>query len=199
MAHERICHTITMYKKILLLTIFFFATSGLFVQSHAQMMMNFGNPSISVDPTHIQQQQEEEVQGKQFFDELQNQQTTCTKLADSDFEKIGEYTMSQMFGNNTSAHIAMNQRIQQMRGVTGEEQMHTQIGRNVTGCSTTASQNTVPRGGAYPMMGWNGYGMMNGNYGLGGGFGIAAIIIHVIIIVDLILLGMWLWKQIKKK
>jgi hypothetical protein len=189
-----------MYKKILLLTIIFFATSGIFAQAHAQMM-NYGNPSITVDPTQIQQQQQEEAQGKQFFDELQNQQTTCAKLTDSDFEKIGEYNMSQMFGNNTSAHIAMNQRIQQMRGVTGEEQTHIQIGRSVTGCSTASSQNSTPRGGVSPLMGFNGYGMMNGNYGAGGfsGFWILGIIVHIIIIVDLILLGMWLWKQIKKK
>src|SRR5471030_755253 len=123
MAGERIFNTITMFKKILLLTIIFFVTSGLLVQAHAQMMMNYGNPSITVDPTQIQQQQQEEAQGKQFFDQLQQQQTTCIKLTDSDFEKIGEYTMSQMFGNNTPSHIAMNQRIEQIRGVTGEEQM----------------------------------------------------------------------------
>jgi hypothetical protein len=167
-------------------------------------MMNMGNTSISVNPTEIQQQQQEEAQGKQFFDQLQNQQTTCEKLTDSDFEKIGEYSMSQMFGNNTSAHIAMNQRIKQMRGTTGEEQMHIQIGKSVTGCTTTSSQNNTPRGGVSPMMGGNGngFGMMNGNYGFEGGFSgfwIVAIIVHVIIIVDLILLGLWLWKQIKKK
>ncbi len=190
-----------MYKKILLLTLIFFATSGLFVQVHAQMMMgNYGNSSITVDPTQVQQQQQEEAQGKQFFDQLQNQQTTCVKLTDSDFEKIGEYTMSQMFGGNTSAHIAMNQRIQQMRGNTGEEQMHIQIGRNVTGCTTASSQNSTPRGGGSPMMGWggNGYGtMMNGSFGWG--FGLLGFLVWLVVFIDLILAGIWLWKHIQKK
>lgn len=201
MEGQRISSTIAMYKKILLLTFTFFIISGFFVQAHGQMM-NYGNPSVTVNPTQIQQQQQDEADGKKFFDELQNQQTTCAKLTNSDFEKIGEYTMSQMFGNNTSAHITMNQRIQQMRGDTGEEQMHIQIGRNVTGCALTTSQNNTANGGGFSMMGWNGFGMMNGNSGLGGGFSgfwIVAMIIHLVIVVDLILLGMWLWKQIKKK
>ncbi len=191
-----------MYKKILFLTIIFFATSGLFVQAHAQMMMNGGNLSITVDPTQIQQQQQEEAQGKQFFDEIQSQQTTCAKLTDSDFEKIGEYTMSQMFGNNTAAHISMNQRIQQMRGVTGEEQMHIQIGRSVTGCATnTVSQNNTPKGGVSSMMGFGNYGY-NGMMGTSGNFawvGVFAFIGWLVLFVDLVLVGIWLWKQIKKK
>lgn len=46
------------------------------------------------------------------------------------------------------------------------------------------------------MMGW-------GNYGYGGmmswGFGVLGTIFWLIILVDLILLGIWLWKQINKK
>ena len=43
------------------------------------------------------------------------------------------------------------------------------------------------------MMGWGGYGyggMMNSGLGL---------IFWIVILVDLILLGVWLWKQINKK
>lgn len=199
MGSKRISSTM-MNKKILLFVIVFFVISGLFVHTHAQMM-NYGSSTVTVNPTQIQQQQQEEAQGKKFFDELQNKQTTCSKLTDSDFEKIGEYVMSQMFGNNTSRHIAMNQRIQQMRGEAGEEQMHIQIGKNATACSAS-SQKDKSIGGVFSMMGLNGYGMMNGNYGVGGafsGFWIAALVIHIIIIIDLILLGMWLWKQIQKK
>lgn len=46
------------------------------------------------------------------------------------------------------------------------------------------------------MMGWGGYGyggMMN--YG----FGVLGVILWIVILVDLILLGAWLWKQIQKK
>jgi hypothetical protein len=190
-----------MFKKILIFTFFFFVTSGFFGQAHAQMM-NTANPAVTIDPTQIQKQQQEEAEGKKLFDALQNKQTTCEQLTESDFEKIGEYSMSQMTGNNTAVHIAMNQRIKQMRGDTGEEQMHIQIGRSVTDCSTTSSQNSTPKGGRFSMMGWNNYGMMNGIFGVGGGFGgfwIVALIVHGIIIFDLILLGIWLWKQIKKK
>lgn len=44
------------------------------------------------------------------------------------------------------------------------------------------------------MMGWGGYyGMM------GAGFGILASLFWIVTLVDLILLGIWLWKQIQKK
>ncbi len=42
------------------------------------------------------------------------------------------------------------------------------------------------------MMGWN-YGNMMG------GFGVIGSLIWIIVLVDLILLGIWLWKQISKK
>lgn len=44
------------------------------------------------------------------------------------------------------------------------------------------------------MMGW-GYGNMMGNYG----FGVLSTLFWIIILVDLVLLGIWLWKQINKK
>lgn len=45
------------------------------------------------------------------------------------------------------------------------------------------------------MMGWNyGNGMMNWE-----GFGILGSLFWIIILFDLILLGIWLWKQIQKK
>ena len=42
------------------------------------------------------------------------------------------------------------------------------------------------------MMGWN-YGNMMG------GFGIVGSLYSIVVLVDLILLGIWLWKQINKK
>jgi len=46
------------------------------------------------------------------------------------------------------------------------------------------------------MMNWDGYG-----YGgmMGGGFGILATILWLVILVDMILLGIWLWKQVTKR
>lgn len=49
------------------------------------------------------------------------------------------------------------------------------------------------------MMGWN-YNyqnMMNGNFGFE--FGLLGLIFWTVAFVDLILLGIWLWKQISKK
>lgn len=45
------------------------------------------------------------------------------------------------------------------------------------------------------MMGLS-YGNMMGNWG---GFGFIASLFWIVILVDLILLGVWLWKQIEKK
>lgn len=47
------------------------------------------------------------------------------------------------------------------------------------------------------MMGQWGYGMMGWNAGLAG-FGLLALIFWLVVLVDLILLGIWLWKQIEK-
>ncbi len=42
------------------------------------------------------------------------------------------------------------------------------------------------------MMGWN-YGNMMG------GFGVIGSLMWIVVLIDLILLGIWLWKQINKK
>ncbi|CAN5132397.1 hypothetical protein BH11PAT1_BH11PAT1_8050 [soil metagenome] len=44
------------------------------------------------------------------------------------------------------------------------------------------------------MMGYGNFGNM-----MGGGFGFLGLIFWIVILVDLILLGMWLWKQLQKK
>ncbi len=44
------------------------------------------------------------------------------------------------------------------------------------------------------MMGWGGYGSM-----MGSGFGVLGLIFWLVILADLILVGIWLWKQIQKK
>lgn len=186
---------ITHSRIVFVLLVVPFFMGSLAFHANAQMMGNNGDTS-SANPTDIKNQQLDEATGKKLFDQFQNNQINCAKLTDTDFEKIGEYSMSQMFGNNTASHVAMNQRIQQMRGQTGEEQMHAEIGRSVTGCSTTSSQNNTPRGGGFNMMGNGGYGMMNGNFAW---FGILGFIGWLVALVDLILVGIWLWKQIQRK
>ena len=183
-----------MYKRIIILVLAFLLMGSLVSHANAQMMM-YGTPSVMPNPSEVQQQQQDEAQGKQLFDQLQNNQTTCAKLTDNDFEKIGEYSMSQMFGGNTAAHIAMNQRIQQMRGNTGEEQMHIQIGKSVTNCTTTNNQ----QGGVAGMMGnwgWTGS-MMGGNWF--GAFGAFAFLFWLVGFIDLIILGIFFWKRRGRK
>lgn len=43
-------------------------------------------------------------------------------------------------------------------------------------------------------MGWN-YGMMSGWFG---GFNIFGSLVSLIVLIDLVLLGIWLWKKIQK-
>ena len=179
-----------MNKIVFPLSLLLFLITSFFSTAHAQMMTN-GRNTPSVNPTVMQNQQQDEATGKKLFEQLQNNQLVCNKLTNSDFEKIGEYTMSQMFNGNTTQHIAMNERIKQMMGDQGEERMHISIARSVMGCNTSNQQ-----GGVKNMMGY-GYngGMMSG---WGYGFGILCFIGYAIVLIDLILVGMWLWKQIKK-
>jgi len=182
-----------MYLKITSLVFVLLITFGLFSHANAQMMGNYGvSPSVSPNPTDIQQQQQDEAAGKQLFQQLQNKQTNCQKLTSSDFEKIGEYVMNQRF-NDTNTHVQMNENIKKMMGENGEENMHTQLGLAATGC------NTNGKGGVFSMIGWGGYGwsgMMGGNFGW---FGIGVTLFWLVGFIDLILLGLFLWKQIKKK
>lgn len=46
------------------------------------------------------------------------------------------------------------------------------------------------------MMGYGGFGSMMGGFGLFATFGA---IFWIILLIDMILLGVWLWKQINKK
>ena len=188
-------------KKSLQLLFFILGLSLLVPSVASAQMMNNANASVTGSPEQIKEQQQEQTEGKLFFDQLQSKQTTCDKLTDSDFEKIGEYIMDQQLGN-TNSHIQMNDRIKQMMGDQGEERMHIAIAKSVTSCdkSTTVSSNTNnQQGGVSTMMGLSGYGYGNMMQGFGWGFGIFHLLLALVILIDLILLGVWLWKQINKK
>lgn len=158
---------------------------------HAQMM---GFPSSSPDNSAIQAQQQEEQEGKQLLDDLKNGKTTCQRLTDDNFEKIGEYFMGQAIGN-TSQHISMNNMMKSMMGEQGEEQMHIAWGKRGSGCDNSA-QFSPMMGGVISMMGYGG--MMNGS-GWMMGFGVLGLIIQLLVIVVLVLLVVYLWKQIQRK
>lgn len=156
----------------------------------AQMI---GFPSSQPDNSAIQAQQQEEQEGKKLSDELNNKTITCQKLTNGNFEKIGEYFMGQSIGD-TSKHIAMNNMMKSMMGENGEEQMHIAWGKRGSGCENTSANSS--RGVGNSMMG---YGMMNWMMGGAYGFGILSYIISLLVIVVLVLLAVFLWKQIQKK
>lgn len=188
-------------KKVVITLLVIIGIIFLIPSSVSAQMMNYGNPSVTVNPTQIQEQQQEQQEGKLFFDQLQSKQTTCDKLTDGDFEKIGEYIMDQQLGN-TNSHIQMNDRIKQMMGDQGEERMHIAIGKSVTNCDKYTAQSgkaNSQQGGVSTMMGFGGYGYGNMMQGFGWGFGIFHFLLALVILIDLILLGVWLWKQINKK
>jgi len=148
--------------------------------------------------THAQttptQQDLQDIQtGQALYTKLQNQQLTCKDLKNDDFEKIGEYVMDQRFGN-TQSHIQMNNNMKQMMGDQSEENMNIKLGMIATGCNTSLST----KGGVPNMMDWGyGYGnMMNGSFGWG--FSILGSLFWLVAFIDLILLGIWLWKKIQK-
>src|SRR3990172_7158286 len=90
----------------------------------------------------------EEAEGKAVWEKLQAKQTTCSDLSEENFGALGEYFMGQMMG---AFHEAMNNMMIQMMGKEGEEQMHTVMGKRLSGCNTSA---VFPAQGAgfMPMM-----------------------------------------------
>lgn len=144
----------------------------------------------------------EEAEGKAIWEKLQAKQVTCDKLSEEDFGALGEYFMGQMTG---SSHEAMNTMMEQMMGKVDEEQMHVVMGKRLSGCDTSSQ---IPQNGLgfMPMM-WMMGGGANSMMGFGnvmgwGGFGFVGFltwVFWIVVLVDLILLGVWLWKKIKKE
>jgi len=146
----------------------------------------------------------EEAEGKAVWGELQAKQTTCADLSDDNFGTLGEYFMGQMVG---ASHEAMNNKMIQMMGEKGEEQMHVVMGKRLSGCDTSAtypSQGT----GFLPMMQMMGVwsspfgsnqsnnSMMNFGFTPFGGLGwIFMILWWVLIIAGIVALVKWLTHQ----
>lgn len=142
-----------------------------------------GTPAVTPSADDL-----EDIQaGQSLYNKFQSKQLACNQIKDADFEKIGEYLMNQSFGGNVDAHIQMNNSMKQMMGENAEEQMHIRLGKNATAC------NTNGQGGGNDMMGYGNYGNM-----MMGGTGIIGSIFGIVVLIDLILLGILLWKKIKK-
>ena len=181
--------------------------------SHAQMGMMGGNQGqVTPSQSDISDEQSMQNAGQKIYQNLQDKKISCQNLTSSDFEKLGEYFMGQAAGS-TQNHVYWDQRIQQMMGENGDTQIHTVWGQRGSGCfantpipSNTPSflngmmnyQNSNLKGGGYHMMGWGNEGNMM--YGNGfGAFGIIFSLFWLVGFIDLVLLGLWLFKQLMKK
>ena len=179
--------------------------------SFAQMgMMGGYQGQPTPSQNDLQEEQNMQSAGLKIYQNLQDKKITCQNLTNDNYEKLGEYFMGQAAGS-TQNHVYWDQRIQAMMGENGDTQMHIVWGERGSGCLTNAPvpsnapsflngmmnyQNANTRGGVSPLMGFGGYGyngMMNGNWGW---FGAFAFIGWLVVIIDLILAGIWLWQQI---
>lgn len=166
----------------------------------AQGMMYSGNTSVPSEQGN--QTTQDEAAGKAIFDKLLAKQVQCSQLTDDDFDVLGDYFMGQMMG---SAHTAMNARLEQQLGSDGEKQMHVVMGKRLSGCNPSlvypasgAAFMSTMMGGGSNMMNWGygGYGMMGGSYG--GGMALWWLI-GLLVIVNLVLGAVALWKYVNKK
>lgn len=175
----------------------------------AQMMGSYQNQT-SPSQSELQDEQNMQKAGQQIWDALQSGKTSCKKLTNDDFEKLGEYFMGQVAGS-VENHVYWDRNIQQMMGDQGDSQMHIAWGERGSGCFANAvipsntpsffqgmmgnlnngnNSQSDKNGGESNMM-W-GYGQ-----NLMGGFGILGFLLYLVVLVDLILLGFYIWKKLK--
>lgn len=174
--------------KLSILIIFFLVSVFVFSKTaNTQMMGDF--PSVTPSTQDINEINER----KNLLNDFKNNKITCSSLQNDDFEKIGEYVMNQQIGDSQK-HVQMNLMMKQMMGQQGEENMHITLGRQATACDNQNAQN-LSKGGFTNMMGW-GYPTMMGNSGALNGY--LGIITWAVVLIDLILLGVWLFKKIQK-
>lgn len=178
-------------KKLITFLSLTFVLSLIFVtRANAQMM---GFPNTQVTSSEIQAQQQEESEGKDLLDKLNNKSVSCQDLTDADFEKIGEYFMGQSIGD-TARHVTMNNNMKSMMGSSGEEQVHITWGRRGSNCDPRVVMSLNPGGGVLPMMGFYNGMSWNSSWGV---WGFLCVVFWLVVFVDLLLLGVWLWKQIR--
>ncbi len=96
--------------------------------------------------------------GQDIYNQLQNKQTSCDKLAQDDFAALGDFFMGRMMG---SAHETMDQYMTQNLGAAGDRQTHIAMGERLSGCNTNASYPDSASN--YAPMAWTGMMGANGN------------------------------------
>jgi hypothetical protein len=136
-----------------------------------------------------------EQQGAALLAQIQNGQTSCSKLSSSNLGLMGEYYMGRIMGS-TAAQDAMNAQMQAIAGTRGEQLAYQFMGQRLGGCATGngpvaygtmmgmmgTSEQGASYGSAYPA---GGYGYMMGGYGFNqaagnGGTSVGAIVAIVL-------------------
>ncbi len=189
-------------KKVLLISILLFTLlltpSSIFAQG---IMGNWtSSPSSIISDNHTAR---EEAEGKEIWEKLQVKELECKDLTDENYGSLGEYYMGQMMKNS---HAAMNTMMERMMGKEGEEQMHTVMGKRLTGCQTDAQDPQNGAGfmpmmwmmgeGGNPMMGYGGWNNMMGGWNVLGFLGwIPMLIFWVLIILGVVTLIRYLTRS----
>jgi hypothetical protein len=145
-------------------------------------------------------------QGAALLAQIQNGQTSCSKLSSGNLALMGEYDMGRLMGS-TATYQAMNAQMLATAGATGELSAYRFMGQRLGGCATGngpvafgtmmgmmgtsemgASYGSAYPGGAYSssMMG-RGFGSNQtaGNGGMGAG-GVVAIVLGSLALLALI-------------
>ena len=80
------------------------------------------------------------ARGQQLDTAVRADATQCGKMSTEDFEAIGEFYMDRMMG---SQHETMNETMVEFIGESGEEQMHTVMGKRMSGCDPAAAMSSA--------------------------------------------------------
>jgi len=108
--------------------------------ANAQMMGRFSSDSSIGWEDLVKETVSEESAGKDIWNKFQEKEIACADITDTQFENMGEYFMGQMMGDS---HAAMNAMMIQMHGKDGENNIHTVLGKRISGCDTSV---TFPMG-----------------------------------------------------
>lgn len=166
-----ISNTIVMKQSVLmfgfLLTVSFWTLAGVVHVQATQDITNTGNASPTDDSGEDQisywdeivwETQAKEREGAAVWQRFLAQEISCDEATQEQFGVLGEYFMGEMVGED---HAAMNAMLMQMHGVKGEEEIHTTLGKRLSGCDPSAVFATGYGGWLPSISAMNGAGMMN--------------------------------------
>ena len=122
----------------------------------------------------------------------------CSNLTDDKLESIGEYYMEQMHPGE--AHEFMHQRMGLVEGSEAEEKYHINLAKTMYCGELGSGMMDMGAGGMmHPSNAGMNDGMMGSYFGAGNFVGFLWLVILSLSIVALILLIVWLYRQIRRK